>query len=165
MLEFADFDCAFCKQFARDILPTISREYIDSGKLLLAFRHFPSPLHPDAAVAGAGADCAGEQGRFWEMHDRLFKDGLSLGSATVNTLAVRLGLDVRAFDTCLRGSGRAAVLTDSALAEKLGIRGTPAFLLGSLRADGRVSVKSVLPGLVGLDRFRAAIESIARMRD
>ena len=73
LLDFSDFQCPYCAEYALDELPRIKRELVDTGILSYGFLHFPlKGIHPEAAAAGAAAECAGRQGRFWEMHDRLF---------------------------------------------------------------------------------------------
>lgn len=73
IIEYSDFQCPFCGVFARETLPEFTRQYIDSGKVLLAFQHLPiTTLHPLAVDAAVAADCAGEQGHFWAMHDSIF---------------------------------------------------------------------------------------------
>jgi protein-disulfide isomerase len=73
LLVFSDFQCPFCGRFARETLSAIEREYVARGELLMAFRHLPLPIHPQAIAAAQSAECAGSQGKFWEMHDELFR--------------------------------------------------------------------------------------------
>jgi protein-disulfide isomerase len=75
IVEFSDFQCPFCEAFYTDTLSQLKKEYLDTGKAHLAFRHFPiESLHPNAPTAHEAAECANEQGKFWEYHNALFND-------------------------------------------------------------------------------------------
>lgn len=72
LIMFSDFQCPFCAGFASETLPELEREYVATGHVVIAFRHFPLDNHPLALKAAQGAECAEQQGRFWDMHDRMF---------------------------------------------------------------------------------------------
>lgn len=73
LVEFSDFQCPFCAKFYSETLPQIMKDYIDTGKVKLVYKHFPLiSIHPNAQKAAEAAECAGEQGKFWEMHDAMF---------------------------------------------------------------------------------------------
>ena len=75
IVEFSDFACPFCGRFSKDILPELKAKYIDTGQVLLAFRHLPlDRIHPRARPAAEAAECASRQGKFWRFHDLLFAD-------------------------------------------------------------------------------------------
>ena len=75
MIEYSDFQCPFCRLFFNDTLPTIQKEYVDTGKVKLVYRHFfPIPQHLAAEPSAEASECAGEQGKFWEMHDAIFTE-------------------------------------------------------------------------------------------
>lgn len=73
MVEFSDYECPFCKRFYDDTLAQIKSTYIDTGKLKLVYRDYPLSFHPGAEPAAQAANCAGEQGKYWEMHDKIFE--------------------------------------------------------------------------------------------
>jgi protein-disulfide isomerase len=74
IVEFSDFQCPFCERFFIDTLPQLKKEYLDTGKAQLTFRHFPlTSIHPNAQKAHEASECANEQGKFWEYHDLLFQ--------------------------------------------------------------------------------------------
>lgn len=75
IVEFSDFQCPFCESFFTSTFPELKKNYIDTGKVKLAFRHYPlTSIHPNAETAHNAAECANEQGKFWEYHDLLFKN-------------------------------------------------------------------------------------------
>ena len=141
MVEFSDYTCPFCAQFALWTLPRIERNYIETGKVRLVFRSLP--IHGDRSrKAAEAALCAHEQGRFWEYHDRLFAASLAgeRGAFTPEgllSIAGELGLDGEEFERCL-GSDRyeQAIEEDIAAAERLGVEGTPTFFINGRKLVG-----------------------------
>lgn len=159
MIVYSDFECPFCARFAAQILPQLDREYISAGKIRLLFRHLPlEQIHRRAVGAALGAACAQAQGRFWEMHDLLFVDRKKLDRANVIQYAQGLKLNMTAFSSCLRDEAPAHVRLDQENATKLGLRGTPAFLIGTVQADGRLKVTGRLSGARPMEEFRRALD-------
>lgn len=74
IIEFSDFECPFCRRFWQETLPQIKAEYIDTGKARFVYRDFPLSMHPGAFPAALAANCANQQGKFWEMHDKIFSE-------------------------------------------------------------------------------------------
>lgn len=74
IVEFADLECPFCKRFFTDTFPQIKKEYVDTGKAAVYFRHFPLSFHPLALPFAHAVECANEQGKFWEMHDKIYNE-------------------------------------------------------------------------------------------
>lgn len=141
MIEFSDFQCPFCRKFMTDTLPQIKKEYIDTGKVKLVYRDFPLSFHPGAAPAAEGAECAKDQGKFWEMHDAIFNEQEKQGSGTiqfgiadVKKWAAKVELDTAKFNQCLdSGKYKAEVGKDIADGTAAGVSGTPAtFINGRL---------------------------------
>jgi protein-disulfide isomerase len=161
IIEYSDFQCPFCARFAIDTLPKIDKRYIATGKVLMAFRHLPlEAIHPFAVDAGASAECAGQQGRFWDMHDRLFQNPRQLDPVTLRRHALSLSLDVAAYDACLTGGAAEKVRADRVGAAAAGVSGTPGFLLGTVESDGRVRVTRRMSGASPLVVFQSAIDSL-----
>jgi len=127
ILEFSDFQCPYCVR-SRPTVAKIRETYGD--KVRWAFRHFPLDFHDKAEKAGEAAACAGDQGKFWEMHDRLWASTQKLSVPDLKEHAVALGLDAAAFDECL-DSGRHAGLVerDEEAGQGYGVSGTPAFFV------------------------------------
>ena len=163
MFVYSDFQCPFCSRFAREVLPEIERRYVQNGRLAIAFRHLPLPNHPQAMNAAVGAECAGRQGRFWEMHDLLFAQK-ALDESSVGTLAHSLGIDVNAFNDCILDTSVSDRVNASvAEANEFGINGTPAFFIGRKDAAGKVQVSHALSGALPLAEFEKTVE--AAMKD
>jgi len=126
----------------------------------LALRHLALPSHRNAVLAGAAAECARQQGRFWAMHDGLFRQGFRVSQETVRGLALALRLDLASFDQCLGRDGPRRVAADSHLAAELGITGTPTLLLGRRLPDGRVQVSRVVRGAVPVAELRSQLDAL-----
>jgi protein-disulfide isomerase len=140
LIEFSDYQCPFCSRFFRTTLPTLKTEYIETGKLRYAFRDFPlDQIHPQARKAAEAAHCAGEQGKYWEMHDLLFQNQKALEVEKLKAYAKTLNLDATAFNACLdSGKYRAEVEKDLKDGVNAGVRGTPAFFVGKTRPDDTI---------------------------
>jgi protein-disulfide isomerase len=127
IVEFSDFQCPFCGR----VIPTLDqllRDYPNDVRIL--FRHNPLPFHNRATLASEAALAAEMQGKFWEMHDKLFADQSDLERPALELHAVQLGLDLTAFRAALdRHAGKARLDEDLALGRQLGVRGTPTFFI------------------------------------
>ena len=136
LVEFADFQCPYCRA-EEPVLVDLLATYGDD--LRLVFKYFPlAPLHPYAQAAAVAAECAGEQGRFWEMHDLLFVTALD--DATLLADAGQVGgLDLPTWQACIASPEAAGVVAaDLALGEGLGVPGTPTFVLNGVEVVGAV---------------------------
>jgi protein-disulfide isomerase len=163
LIEYADFECPYCAKFAQDVESALQTEYIDTGRLLLVFKHLPLPKHQYAPAAAQAAWCAGRQSKFWEMHARLFSLGGHLGGDGYSLEAVGsdLGLDVAAYSACRNGAdSRQAVEVNRAEGERLKISGTPTFLLGRIGPDRSVQVSHVLRGAKPIEAFRTTLREL-----
>jgi len=144
-------------------LPQIDSDYIKTGKVKYIFRDLPlESIHQNAFKAAEAVSCAGEQDKFWEMHDRLYANQTALGLSDLPSHAQAVGLDVPRFQQCLdSGKSAAAIRKNIADAEKASITGTPAFLLGLTEPNGsKVKVIRVLKGAQPYAAFKDAIESV-----
>ncbi|TAL12967.1 MAG: DsbA family protein [Nitrospirae bacterium] len=164
MVEFSDFTCGYCGKFFRETLPALKAEYLKAGKIRFAYRDYPRDEEGWGLVAAHASRCAGDQGRFWDMHDRLFEQHARLGTNVIMQLAKALRLNENAFAACMDSQKHVeAILADRNMAVKLGFRGTPGFLL--VRADGRrFSDAFIIPGAVRYDTFRTEIEKLLKKR-
>lgn len=139
MVEFADFQCPFCKRHFDDTFNQIEQEYITTGKLKYVYKHYPLDFHQNAKSAALAAECANEQGKFWEYHHILFENQIEWetqdANATATTFkkyATDLGLNAGTFNSCL-DSSKYEEKVDKELQEgsTYGVSGTPAFFIGN----------------------------------
>jgi protein-disulfide isomerase len=158
ILEFSDFQCQYCRSYGRNLYPTVVSELVESGKADYAYRHFPiESLHGKALLAGQAAECAGEQERFWDMHDVLFKEPVTDDQIMRHVQTLRLNEE--AFNACLRqGDAGVRVKADLADARRLGIMGTPTFLIGRKVADGKMKVVRMIEGSPALRVLTEAVD-------
>ena len=144
-------------------MPQIEREYIKTGKLKYVARDFPlESIHPLAFKAAEAAHCAGEQGKYWEMHSRLFENQRALSLKDLPQHAQALGLDAPKFQQCLEsGKYASRIRKDLADGQKAGITGTPGFFLGVTEPnDPKVKALRVLKGAQPYASFKDAIDSL-----
>jgi protein-disulfide isomerase len=162
LVEYTDYQCPFCSRYVRETLPQIEKDYIKTGKVKYVVREFPlESIHPQALKASEAALCAGEQKKYWDMHDRLFADQKALGVNDLPKHAAAVGLDVPKFQQCLESGKQAAtVRKDQASGQKAGVTGTPSFFLGIEQPNGSVKVLKSLRGAQPYAAFKEAIDSL-----
>jgi protein-disulfide isomerase len=147
IVEFSDYQCPYCTAWYQQTFSQLLVSYPD--QIRFVYRDLPLPMHPEAVPAAEAADCAGEQGAYWKYHDALFSDKYTLGRAAYEQYATDLGLDTVAFTTCLDDHRyQAEVQADAADAAKLGLTGTPSFVI-----NGRIVV-----GALPFANFKAIID-------
>jgi protein-disulfide isomerase len=152
LVEYTDYQCPYCVR-AQPTIAAVRERYGDS--VLHVFKNLPLPMHAQAKLAAEAALCAGDQGKFWEMHDWIFANNQNLSNDTLTAQAEALSLDVPIFMACLNdGTHRQQVDKDTAEANSFGIRGTPGFVI-----NGRV-----LSGAQPLDQFIAVIDDELRRK-
>jgi protein-disulfide isomerase len=162
LVEVSDYHCPFCRRHMQMTQPQIDTEYISTGKIQYVFIDYPiEQLHPEAFKAHEAANCAGDQGKYWEMHARLFAQptrdlGLLLSQAP------SLGLDGGKLRACLDSNKYAKPVRDSVeRMEQLGIDSTPTFLLGVTPAAGQpMRIVKVVKGAVPFTEFKKALDSV-----
>src|SRR5213594_1668352 len=161
IVEFSDYQCPFCRQFVTATLPALKSAYIDAGKVRWVFRDFPlDRIHPHARKASEAARCAGDQGKYWEMHDLLFRNQQALAPDQLPAHAGTLGIDAAAFAACLGGGKYAnAVQKNFGDGAAAGVNGTPSFVIGRTRPDGTVE-GLLLAGARPLAEFRQEIDRL-----
>jgi len=126
------------------------------------FKDFPlESIHKNAFKAAEAANCAGEQGKFWEMHDELFANQKALGPKDLVKYPEALKLDMSKFNACLDGGKSAGeIKKDMAEAQKSGISSTPSFLLGFIESDGKVKAVKLIKGAQPFSAFKTAMDDL-----
>lgn len=150
MIEFSDFQCPFCGSFFTGAFPELKAKYIDTGKVKLVYKQFPlTQIHNNAEVAAEASLCAQEQNKFWPYHDKLFENQSNLDKASLKKYAVDLGLNTSQFNSCLdSGQYRSKVQNDLQDGTKIGIQGTPSFVING----------TLIPGAYPASEFEKVID-------
>jgi predicted DsbA family dithiol-disulfide isomerase len=146
IIEFSDYQCPFCSR-AEETVKKVMEEY--KGKVRLVYRDYPLPFHGQAQKASEAAQCAADQGKYWEMHEKLFSNQSALGVPQLKDHAKGLGLDAGKFGRCLDSGEKAKLVESSKKAgDEAGVNGTPAFFI-----NGRP-----LSGAVPFEKFKEIID-------
>ena len=157
VVEFADYQCPYCLRFTKTTFPYLKQNYIDTGKVRWVALNLPLPFHKDARKAAQAAHCAGEQGKFWEMREELFRNPLQLGEEFLPQHAASVGVDVAAFKDCLASDRHFAEIDQDAKdAAAVQLTGTPSFIIGKTASDKITG--QVVVGAQPLNVFNAAID-------
>lgn len=147
IVEFSDFECPYCSR-ANEALTKVEETYGD--KVRIVFRDYPLPFHPNAKKAAEAGHCAAEQGKFWELHDKMFANQKALGVDELKGYAKDAGVDSAKFDACLDdGKMAEAVAKNQAAGEEAGVSGTPAFFING----------KMLAGALPFEEFQKVIDS------
>lgn len=158
VVNFSDFGCPFCGTFAHETYPALEREFVRTGKVFFKYVPFVMGMFPNAREATRAAECAAEQGKFWEMHDRIYADQRAWKQAFAPEEIFRrdaagLRLDAARFDACY--SGRQTdrrTIEATRRAEQLRVRATPSFFV-----NGRL-----IEGALPLEHFRMLLNELSR---
>jgi len=161
IIEFSDYQCPFCGRFYKTTLPDIEKDYIKTGKVRYVFRDFPLEFHKQAPKAAEAANCAGEQGKYWEMHDKLFDNQKDLEVERLKKYASEIGIDSSSFNACL-DSGRYAkeIEADIEDGRKVGVSGTPSFFIGKSQVGSKEIVGKKVVGARPLQAFKQVIDQL-----
>jgi protein-disulfide isomerase len=161
LVEFSDFQCPFCLRHVQQTFDKIKASYVDTGKVRYVFRHFPiQSLHPQAWTGARAADCAGQQGKFWEFHRTLFANPKRMSETDVEGYARAEKLDVTAFKNCIANPDvTAKIRKDLEEGSRAGVTGTPMFFVGSIE-NGKVKVAKRLNGAVSFELFQQIIDPL-----
>lgn len=157
VIEFADFECPACGNFATITEPDVRKRLIETGKISYRFIDFPLPMHSNTWQASNAAACANEQGKFWEMHDQIFAnqdrwDGIATSrpKGVLKALADSAGLDVAKWEECYDARKyNLNIVANQKEGERRLIGQTPTFIIGS----------KILPGSLSFDTFKAYVDT------
>lgn len=165
LIEFSDLQCPFCRKFWTESFSQIKKDYIDTGKVQYVFRDFPLSFHAAAQKAAEAVECAEEQGKAWEMHDKIYAEQNKKGVNTVQFTVTDIkswasgitGLDSSKFNSCLdSGKYYTEVQKDLSDGAQLGVSGTPAFII--VKRDG--SKITSLTGAQPYSTFKSTIDGL-----
>ena len=136
IVEFGDYQCTYCHLFHENTKDALLQQYVDTGKVNFVFRDFPLN-GPDSVLAAEAAYCAGDQDKYWQYHDELYKNWAGEKTGWVNQksldkFATTVGLDLGTFDKCMSDNKyEQKVLDNQKFGENIGIDGTPSFIIFS----------------------------------
>ncbi len=135
IVEFSDYQCPYCKRWHDEVLPLILAEYGDLVRYI--YRDFPLQGHAEAQPAAEAANCAGDQGAYWEFHDAIFSNRYGYGRSAYVQYARDLGLDIEAFNECLNSRKfQDEVTSDFRDGIRLGVNSTPTFFVNNTQVVG-----------------------------
>lgn len=160
IVEFTDYECPFCGQLFTQTYPDIQKSYIDTGKVRYYVLDFPlTSIHPNAQKSAEASHCAADQGKFWEMHDKMFVSQTALKIDDLKKYAADLGLNAAKFNDCLDKGTHAQKVTDiMKKGEGYGVNGTPASYVGVIKGD-TVEQAVQVSGAVPFESFQTTIEA------
>lgn len=155
IVEFLDFECPACANFAVIQFPTVREQLVSKGRVRWRSRDYPLPGHKYSRFAAHAAHCGGEQNKYWEMHDQMFENHgwAQTGrdpSGLFRDMAQRAGMDVARYDECMKSGRYAGRIEASRLeGERLGVGGTPTFFVnGAMLRGGGVPNSDEIKRLV-----------------
>jgi len=160
LIEYSDFTCGYCVKFFQETWPRLQAKYIDTGKVRFVYRDYPRADQGIGVEAAVAARCAGAQGRYWPMHDRLFSGGGRLDSGAFKGYAKVIGLDQTAFAKCFdERQYLESIFQDRQDANRWGFHGTPGFILMRTAAGPTEKEPAIaIPGAVPFEDFAEEID-------
>lgn len=162
LIEYSDFTCGYCAKFFQETWPRLQAKYIDTGKVRFVYRDYPRSDQGVGVEAAVAARCAGAQGRYWPMHDRLFSERGRLDPGSFKGFADVIGLDQKAFAKCFdERHYLESIFQDRQEANRWGFHGTPGFIL--MRTAGEPTEKDPAVAIPGAVPFNQFAEEIDRM--
>ena len=165
LVEVSDYHCPYCRRQTLQTMPKVMAEYVNTGKVRYVFVDYPiAQLHPDAFKTHEAAACAGDQGKYWQMHDLLFTNSPARDASQLTANANMIGVDTRKFEACLNGGNggtHAPAIRESIVRmQELGVEGTPLALIGMTPAAGTpMKVVSYVYGAKPFPEFKAALDA------
>lgn len=168
IVEFSDYQCPLSSQYFNGTMGQILDEYVKTGKVRYAFRDFPiESIHPRAITAAEAAHCAGDQGKYWEMHDRMLRNQAALDQSMLPLHASMLRLDVAQFTNCLNEGRYTKKIRESVQeAKKAGVRGTPIFFIGLTDQGGQPTMQALtyIEGVPSFVHFKNVLDALLLIR-
>jgi protein-disulfide isomerase len=161
VIEFADFECPACGQFAAITEPDVRTQLVNTGKVRIRYIDFPLQMHKNTWDASLAAACANDQGKFWEMHDALFAnqdrwntEATSRPRSVISDLAKSIGLDMKTYGACMDAdTHRAKIQAHLMEAERRQVQSTPTFVFNG----------TMVPRALPYDKFKYYVDSMAKL--
>jgi protein-disulfide isomerase len=162
LIEYSDFTCGFCLKFFKETWPKIQARYVETGKVRFLYKDYPRADQGPGVTAAVAARCAGDQGAYWPMHDRLFAAHARLDQELFLQQAKTLGLDQAGFRRCLEdGHHVRAIFQDREEANSWGFRGTPGFvIMRTAQAPTAQDPAVAIPGAFPFESFAEEIDRL-----
>ncbi len=162
LIEYSDFTCGYCLKFFKETWPRIQARYVDTGKVRFLYRDYPRADQGPGVDAAIAARCAGAQGKYWAMHDRLFAEGGRLEKSVYVRHAGTIGLDRASFEQCLKsGKYTKAIFEDREEANRWGFHGTPGFVLLHTASEPTEKEPAIaIPGAFPFEMFAEEIDRL-----
>ncbi|OAI20172.1 hypothetical protein A1359_21320 [Methylomonas lenta] len=162
IIEFSDYECPFCAKHYKNVLPKLRERYIDKGRVKYVMMDFPLEFHAHAKKASLATRCAGEQGQYWVMHDAIFEARGQASDEVIDQVVKKHKLDAKKLETCLDDPKQLAkVQSDITLGSRLGVNGTPAFLIGKIKDKQLVDYQR-FDGVQSFETFVAMIDGLSK---
>lgn len=162
IVEFSDFECSYCKQFHDQVMPQLTSDYINTGKVRFVHKDLPLPFHRQAIPSAAAARCAGEQKQYWEMYGTLFDQQSCLNCKGVLGIAKEQQLDMTSLQECMQKKSTIALINaNQSEADLHNIRATPTFVIGATRSDGKFE-GTIIEGALPWPQFKDKIDQELR---
>jgi len=159
VIEFGDYECPYCDQTFKQVEPGLTTNYINPGKVLFAFKEYPlTTIHPYAQIQAEGAECAGDQSKYWQMHDALYNSGQQNDATALEAMAKTIGLNVATFTSCLTAKTPDNVIQeDTTQGNNVGMQGTPFFVIGKINTKNNTVTGTEIPGAFPYTTFTAVL--------
>lgn len=164
ILEFGDYQCGFCRRHVANVMPALEQGHLATGRVRYVFMEYPAERNlPTSFEASNAALCAGDQGHYWEMRQRLYANPMSLDADGYRWHAQSIGLDLPAFADCLEQAPHADRIREHvALGQQLGVRGTPTFFLAvPVEETGDLQLVRRITGAQPIDLFERELQALA----
>ena len=160
LIEYSDFTCGYCAKFFQETWPRLQAKYIDTGKVRFVYRDYPRSDQGVGVEAAVAARCAGAQGQYWPMHDRLFSERGRLNSGSFKGYAKVIGLNQTVFAKCFdERQYLESIFQDRQEANRWGFHGTPGFILMRTASEPTEKEPAVsIPGAVPFNEFAEEID-------
>jgi len=160
LLEYSDYTCGYCEKFFEETWPLLYSDYIQTGKVRLIYRDFPRAISGPSMDTAMAARCAGEQGQYWSMHDRLFASHRKFSRDQLQKQAEDLRLNIQQFNKCFQEERyMESIYQDRMEGGSIGVRGTPHFIL-FLTHNPEAGPFLVIPGAFPYTTFEEQIENL-----